>query len=54
MSNYITDVEKVDDKTVKITVVRDDESWKNILAETIYIIPNGCYDPKPTTTHPSR
>ena len=46
MSNYITDVEKVDDKTVKITVVRDDESWKNILAETIYIIPNGCYDPE--------
>lgn len=46
MSNYITDVEKVDDKTVKITVVRDDTSWLNILAETIYIIPNGSYDPE--------
>ncbi len=46
MSNYITDIEKVDDKTVKITVVRDDTSWMNILAETIYIIPNGSYDPE--------
>ena len=46
MSNYISGITKVDDKTVEIGVVRDDTSWMNILAETIYVIPNGSYDPE--------
>lgn len=46
MSNYISGVEKVDDKTVKVGVVRDDTSWMNILAETLYIVQASSYDPE--------
>lgn len=44
MSNYISGVEKVDDKTVTVGVVRDDTSWLNILAETLYVVQASTYD----------
>ena len=41
---YITSIEKVDDTTVLVHSLRDDELWKNILAEYIYIMEAATYD----------
>ncbi len=41
---YITSIEKVDDATVLVHSLRDDELWKNILAEYIYIMEAATYD----------
>lgn len=46
MSNYISGVTKVDDKTVEVGVVRDDTSWMNILVETLYVVQASSYDPE--------
>ena len=41
---YISGIEKVDDTTVLVHSLRDDELWKNVITEYLYIMEAATYD----------
>lgn len=44
IQQYIAGIDKVDDTTVIVHSVRDDEIWKNILAESVYVLEAATFD----------